>query len=284
MTSSLISPIQLADFNKKGFLILRDFYRQEDIRGIKFGIYDIIGRVFRRNGLKDNRPEFSEDNFDTGFQHLISINRSFGSEVYDSVKQIPAFLRLVSHECHEQLFLTLRPGSRPGIAGGGYGIRIDNPHETRFRTHWHQEYPAQLRSLDGIVFWSPLVSITQEIGPVSICVGSHREGPLPVFSDDKDGSGRSGPYSLRIVDEAALIGRYPIDAPLTSPTDLIILDFLVLHSSGFNVSSRSRWSMQFRYFNFADPTGTAHSWQGSFASNVDFREVHPELYISGGKA
>ena len=36
-------------------------------------------------------------------------------------------------------------------------------------------------------------------------------------------------------------------------------------------------SLKQEYFNFAEPTGRAHGWKGSFAAGVDFRSIHPEL-------
>jgi ectoine hydroxylase-related dioxygenase (phytanoyl-CoA dioxygenase family) len=202
---------------------------------------------------------------------------SWGGEIYDAVKQIPAFVRLVAHPAHEALMRALRENSVPGLAAGGYGIRIDNPHEDRFRAQWHQEYPAQLRSLDGLVFWSPLVPVTEALGPVQFCPGSHRMGPLPVYTKDPANPERRGAYSLMLKDEEALLAAHPRIAPLCGPTDLVIIDFLVLHASGHNRSSRARWSMQFRYFNFAEPTGRSHGWRGSFAAGVDFGSIHPEL-------
>lgn len=283
MSKSFLTPLQIDQFRRDGVLVIKNFYRIEDIRAVQQGIYDIIGRTIRRHGFNDERDDFCGDNFDVGFRDLISLNRRWGGEIYDAVKQIPAFLRLVSLIDHERLFCELRTGATPGVAAGGYGIRIDNPYEDRYRALWHQEYPAQLRSLDGLVFWSPLVPITPQIGPISVCIGSHNEGPLPVFSNDPEGSGRVGAYSLRIVNESRYLARYPKIEPLTEPTDLMVLDFLVLHASGHNTSDRSRWSMQFRYFNFADPTGSAHGWRGSYASGVDFRDVHPELFVEEGE-
>jgi hypothetical protein len=125
--------------------------------------------------------------------------------------------------------------------------------------------------------------VTPQIGPVSVCLGSHREGALPVFYDDPEGAGRSGAYALRIANESGYLARHPTVAPLSNPTDLIVLDFMVLHASGYNTSKRSRWSMQFRYFNFADPVGTAHAWKGSYAAGVDFRRIHPELFVENVK-
>ncbi len=59
----------------------------------------------------------------------------------------------------------------------------------------------------------------------------------------------------------------------------VVIDFLVLHASRHNRAKRSRWSMQFRYFNFNDPMGMSHGWKGSFAAGVDFRTIHPELSV-----
>ena len=280
MIQSLLPPEYAKAFENDGIVVLKKFYNQkDDILPVQRGIYEIIGQVMLRHNVADRRPAFAPETFDVGYQGLIEANRSWGGEVYDAVKQIPAFMRVVSHPNNEVLVSQLRQGSLPGLAAGGYGIRIDNPREDKFRAMWHQEYPAQLRSLDGIVFWSPLVTMTEQIGPVIVCAGSHREGPIAVTTDDPDNAKRTGAYALRLHNEADVIVRYKQTAPLTEPGDLILMDFLLLHASGQNSSARSRWSMQFRYFNFAEPTGRAHGWKGSYAAGVDFSTVHPELFV-----
>jgi hypothetical protein len=278
--NNVLSDSQAVNFHKNGFLIIPNFYKKEELLPIQRGIYEIIGQVMIKNGVPDTRAQFSPDTFDEGYLDLIKMNRVWGGEVYDAIKQIPAFFRLVSHPKHEKILAELRPGSVPGIAAGGYGIRIDNPHEDKFRAMWHQEYPAQLRSLDGLVFWSTLIPMTDTLGPVSFCPGSHHEGPLPVCEADPDQAGRSGAYALKIHNEERYLDKYDSIAPLTNPCDLVIIDFLVLHASGYNRSDRSRWTMQFRYFNFAESTGRGHAWRGSYAAGVDFRSIHPELFIA----
>jgi hypothetical protein len=276
----LLTDSQLGDFQRDGLLILPGFYNlHADIEPIQHDIHRLIGQIMKRQGMPDRREPFSPDRFDDGYQVLIARDRSLGGEIYDAVKQIPAFFRLLGDSRHERLFKALRPGAIPGIAAGGHGIRIDNPKEERFRAAWHQEYPSQLRSMDGLVFWSPLLPITPDLGPVQFCRGSHTVGALPVFTRDPENPDKTGAYAVRLKDEAQLIGRYERIAPLTSPGDLIVIDFLTLHASGLNNSQRSRWSLQFRYFNFDDPTGLAHGWKGSFAAGVDFKIVHPELCV-----
>lgn len=270
---------QRAAFAEQGVLVIRNFYHLDsDIVPIQRGIHQVIGEVMRRHGWPDDRDPFDAAGFDNGYLRFIAEDRAWGGEVYDAIKQIPAFLRLVAHPAHETLFRELRADSMPGIAAGGYGIRIDNPNESRFRAQWHQEYPAQLRSIDGLVFWSPLVPVTPQSGAVQFCLGSHRDGAVPVSVGG--GNERSGAYALKLKDEATVVARYSIDAPLVAPSDLVVIDFLTLHASGHNQGDRSRWSMQFRYFNFSDPVGRGHGWKGSFAAGVDFRSIHPELCVS----
>jgi hypothetical protein len=278
--AKVLSAQQMAQFHEQGVLVVPGFYEREaDLLPVQRGIHDVVGEVMRRHGIPDGRGPFDAPHFDAGYNELIRRDRKLGGEVYDAVKQIPSFVRLVAHPAHEALVRQLRQGAVPGIAAGGYGIRIDNPFEDKFRAMWHQEYPAQLRSLDGLVFWSPLVPVTEELGPVDFCLGSHRDGPRPVRLADPDNAGRSGAYALMLDREPELLARYPHAAPLTQPGDLVLIDFLVLHASGHNRGQRSRWTMQFRYFNFAEPTGRAHGWRGSYAAGVDFRAVHPELFV-----
>lgn len=277
---ALLTLAQKESFARDGYVLLPGFYdTSAEIEPIQRAIYAIIGLLIHRHGLDIKQEPYTAATFDSGYQALIAVNRAAGGEVYDAVKQIPAYVRLVGDSRHERLFQELREHSLPGIAAGGYGIRIDNPHEERFRAPWHQEYPAQLRSLDGLVLWSSLVPITPEMGPVKICVGSHKMGPLPVHSRDPANPEKVGAYGLILQNEASLITRFAQVAPIPSPGDLLVMDFLTVHASGFNTGHRSRWSMQMRLFNFLESTGVKIGWKGSFASGVDFRTLHPELCV-----
>lgn len=279
-----LTKAQLDDFNANGYLVIADFYPEDTVVAVQKCIYETIGAVMARHGVRDTRPEFHPARFDVGYMELIAQDRTWGGEVYDLVKEIPAFTRLTALPVHEDIMRQLRPGAQPRQPTGGSGIRVDNPNEDRFRAMWHQEYPAQLKSPDGLVFWSPLVEVTDDLGPVAFAPGSHAEGMIPVYIADPENAGRSGAYALKLVGEDALLAKYGQTSPLSKPGDLVILDFLVLHASGYNRSNRPRWSMQFRYYNMAHPTGVSHGWKGSFASGVDFRTVHPELFKGTGDA
>jgi hypothetical protein len=278
--TSLLSADQIDQFNRDGFLIIRGFYDlRTQIEPIQRDIHKLIGIQIKKHGLAIEQAPFAPETFDSGYQELIAHDRKIGGVVYDAVKQIPAFFRLTGEECHARLVEELRGTDMPAIAAGGYGIRIDNPFEEKFRGGWHQDYPSQFRSLDGLVFWSSLVPVTEDLGPLQICVGSHKEGLHPLMSRDPEHPDKTGAYGYRLHNEAALLARYPHVEALVDPGDLLIIDFLNLHGSGFNQGKRSRWSMQIRYFNFREPTGQQLDWVGSFATGKTIRDVYPELVV-----
>lgn len=263
-------------FQRDGFILVEGFYDLESqIRPIQEGVRVIVELIAGKYGV-DVPCATPEDAMSLGYPKLIAVNRAWGGEIYDAIKQIPEFVALVSSARSIGLFETLRPGAKAGVAAGGYGIRIDNPREDKYRAWWHQEFPAQLRSIDGLVFWSPLLNVTPEMGPVQLAVGSHLDGFAPVFDDDA-GLGRAGAYALRLEKEAERVARYELLAPLLQPGDLLVLDYLVLHQSGHNISTSPRWSMQMRYFNFRDPLGIGISWKGSFAAGENFKDLIPDI-------
>lgn len=264
------------EFAAKGYIVFPGFYPADtDVAPIQEGIRVIIALLCEKYGVVAPTATAVEA-MTIAYPALMARNRAWASEVYDAVKHIPALLRLVSKTENDELFRALRPDSIPGVATGGYGIRIDNPGEERYRAHWHQEFPSQLRSIDGVVFWTPLLPVTPEMGPVQIAEGSHAEGPIPVYRDDK-GVGATGAYALHLDRAEERLARYTKVAPLPQPGDLIVMDFMTLHQSGHNVAAYPRWSIQFRLFNFADPLGIRIGWCGSFAAGTDFGEIVPEL-------
>ena len=271
---------QVDSFRRDGFVLVRDFYdARMEVEPIQRGIHSILGLLLRKYEVSETQDDFAPERFDSGYQALLALERRIGGEVYDAVKQIPAFVRLVASAKNEAAVRQLRETDSAGIAAAGYGIRIDNPGEELYKAPWHQEYPAQFRSIDGIVFWSPLLEVTRDLGPVEVLRGSHREGLIRVHTRDPRNPEKTGAYGLMLENEDRHVAQYESAAPLTRPGDVLIMDFLTIHRSGTNRTKRSRWSMQIRYFNFEHPSGVRIGWSGSFKAGADIRKVHPDLFI-----
>lgn len=274
----LLNDQQKQEFYESGVVVIKSFFDvNSEIRPIQKAIYQIIDLVMQRHSVTIAREPFEGDNFDSGYLELITINRDFGGEIYDLVKQIPSFLRLIASIKTERLFCYLRNTDVPGIGASSYGIRIDNPFEDKFRSQYHQEFLFQPQSLDGIVFWTPLLQMTEDMGPVIVCRKSHKDG-LCTYSKSNAYANKIGAYKIGIYDEDAVIARYDKIAPLTSPGDLILMDFLTIHQSGFNISSRSRWSIQSRFFNYKEETGMRIGWKASVTTGTDVEKIFPDNF------
>lgn len=283
MAEFLFNDADKADFKRNGVVVLRGFYDTErDILPIQKAIYEIIGLVIERHGLSIQRASFSPSCFDSGFTELIKINRDYGGEVYDIIKQIPAFLRLVSSYRSEALIRSIRGTDLVGIGTASYGIRIDNPGEEKFRSQWHQEYLFQPQSVDGIVLWTPLMDIVPQTGPVVYCLGSHRDGLRKYIKDDAY-AGKSGAYKISMLDEETVANQYQQLSPLTQPGDVIVMDYLTIHQSGYNRSERSRWSIQSRFFNFRDPSGIRVGWKAAVTAGTEIEAIFADYFVRNTK-
>ena len=275
----ILTENQKKEFFENGFLIIKNFYDVEnEILPIQKSIYQIIDFVIARHSLDITREPFKGHNFDNNFQELIALDESFGAEIYDLTKQIPSFIRLISSKKAEDVICLLRNTNAPGIGQASYGIRIDNPLDEKFRAHWHQEFIFQPQSMDGIIFWTPLLTVSKEMGPLNVCLGSHKDG-LCIYDKTKYDSKKSGAYTIGIHDEKNIVSKYKKYHLECEPGDLIIMDFLTIHQSGLNDSNRSRWSVQSRFFNFKEKIGAKIGWKASVTAGSDVEKIFPENFV-----
>lgn len=90
---------------------------------------------------------------------------------------------------------------------------------------------------------------------------------------------KQGVYKIGIHNDHDVASKYEQIAPLVEPGDLILMDFLTIHQSGFNVSNRSRWSVQSRFFNFNDTVGMKIGWKASVTAGSDIEGIFPKNFI-----
>lgn len=278
---------ELKDFHEKGFAIFKGFYDvAAEIEPIRRGISGIIDLMLRQHSIAvpSLARRSTDDEFDAGYLELISKDRKLGGIVYEAVKQVPEFIRLLGGEKNAALACAVRESQAVGVIARGYGIRIDNPAEDKYLTHWHQDYFGQLHSPDGLACWVPLRTVTQELGPVQFCVGSHHDGLAPMYEPVSNGYDKKSETTmygnnLRIHREDEVIGKYKIEAPLTEVGDLVLIDFASIHRSSPNRAKKPRWSMVLRYFNFESKQGQDYGWRGSYAFGRTWTDVHPELLV-----
>ncbi|MBV8370319.1 MAG: phytanoyl-CoA dioxygenase family protein [Candidatus Eremiobacteraeota bacterium] len=264
-----------AAFERDGFVVLRGLLDVErDVRPLQADLGRLIQRSARVLGEEHLIPG-NPDEFDRGFIELVARHPRASGLVYDMAKALIPFARLCVHERIVGAFCALRGAELAGSAEQMCGVRIDRP-DNRFRSPWHQEFPSLFRSLEGITFWTPLVPMTAEMGPVLLSRGSHRDGVHRIDAGEgTEAEMAAGGYeNFRIEREDEVLARHEIVAPLVAMGDVVALDFLTLHRSGINRSRRTRWSAQMRLMNFDDPVGIALGWTGGIKSGKTIGDIN----------
>lgn len=261
----VISLEQKKKYEQEGFLVIRDFYdKGKEIVPMQSDIRSLLNLLTPKRVLQTSE-------FDEGLSELLKTDREKVSRLYDAVKKTKGFTDFALSEKHWRTAQELLGSFSVGVAIRGLGIRMDNPFEDEFLTQWHQDYTSQICSPSAVVFWTPLRDTSKELGSVELLIGSHREGILNIVKEKSTSRG------LLIRDEDEIVKKYASVTPLLSVGDVLITNFLTVHRSLPNVSSQTRWSAMARFFDFLEPIGISHGWQGGLQEGNSFEKIHPEL-------
>lgn len=232
-----------AQFNKDGFLIIKNFFDKETIAKIYQEARTLFAIQMKRVLGKDvninNRDEFEPAMFElfnadfttfvnTGkqVQHSISLHR-LGTD--------PEIMDLLKEVGYEFPMIAVRPS-----------MQFNSRFLSKGGTHWklgaHQDWRTGQGSLDSVVLWFPMVDCGEALGSLQVVPGSHKVGLMKA-----DTSGYSGSIQENINEEDYIQTEFEMG-------DLLIFSAFLIHRSGDNVTDNIRWSIQLRYNNMTETT------------------------------
>ena len=232
------------DFNKDGFVILRNFLDQETVAGIYREAREIFAEQIKRvtgqrvdiedrDAFEAAMFDFFEKDFDafvnTGktVQHTFSLHRLAVSEKIENILKELGIEKPVI-------------GARPAMQFNSRFLSKDGS------KHWkldaHQDWRTGQGSLDSTVIWFPMVDAGAEIGALQVIPGSHKTGLL-----ESSASGYQGGITATLKDEDFVQTEFQVG-------DLLVFSAFLVHQSGNNITRNIRWSVQLRYNNLAEPT------------------------------
>jgi hypothetical protein len=257
----------LNSFNDFGYVLVRDHIKSVDLQILQTELSRLIDLKLAAEGIRSGDSE----SMDVKFNLLLRTNRVSAGHVYSASKKLSAFARQVSSIKNEELARKLIGSDFVAFSDRGWGLRIDSPGESKFSTPLHQDYHTQLGSLDGIVISTPLTDVTMEMGPLIIYPRSHHLGLL----NAKEIQTESASTDLDLDVSSVLIDKYPPIQPEVKSGDAVVINFQLLHKSGINNSSRSRFSLLSRWFNLNDSAAISRGWHGGIQEGYKFLDVHP---------
>ena len=140
-------------------------------------------------------------------------------------------------------------------------FRIDPPNHDERNFEWHQDFQYNVMSMNSATIWYPLKRVSEEMGPLVVVPGSHRT-IVPVemnFEGHKPGSGLMHTVLRFNVDEYEAERKAAVLCPVEEG-DVVVFHSLMLHRSSANRSKRSRWTVNPRFGDAADPAFADRGW------------------------
>jgi hypothetical protein len=255
-------------FERDGFLILPGLFADDP--AYKMVVHEIerIGRLFD--------PMFT---FANASASIKSMHKNSRDAYYRGMRYLRTITQMA---CHPTLInLSRELGLIEPAVMHSYNIRMDLPNEDKFLFHWHQDSAYLLGSANALTYWIPLVPVSPEtVGSIAVIPGSHREG-IRAYRTSFDEMG--GPpiwHSLSPKDLHLCVNPDPslsVDI-IAFPGDVVVFSQLLLHASLPNRGNSTRWTIQVRHSDLADPNFISAGYPMGDYTNI----VHHH-YLPGWK-
>lgn len=223
-------------FDEYGLVIINDLLNLQDVATVREDIKHLIQWYQVKAGLPMTE---GDDAFTSGLLSLEAANREFVGAIYDTIYQMPSFMRLVSNPLLETCVRGLLGlGTDRPLYGFTNRCLMAPPFDERRTYGWHQEVFYTIPDSRYIQTWGPLVFDTKvSTGTIQVCPGSHKEGLAKQKWVEEPGQ------NIQVLVDPALVDKYPQCSVEMAVGELALFSGFLFHRSGKNTSSQVRYSL-----------------------------------------
>ncbi len=149
--------------------------------------------------------------------------------------------------------------------------RIDSKGDETFLFDWHQDYWFSVCSPSSVVAWVPMMDVDDAVGGLEVISNQWTDGKIYATS--------RGTTYKSYADAVKLAEAIPVDKATRANMqagDMLFFKFNVLHKSAPIASdTRSRFTVQFRFADFADPEFRRNAFKPGVVNSqrVDFLSI-----------
>ena len=267
----LLNSNQVKFFNNNGYLILDNFFTDKELDDFTNAFRHLIQFALKKASqihLEIKLEDYVGKEFDEGMMKLEEIDHTFVSDIYDTIYQVPEFLRIVAKsettQCINQLMN--KTDDNP-LYTYTSRCRIDPPDDERRTTKWHQEVFYTIPKNEFLQTWAPIILDTNsENGSIEFCPGSNKNGIAKQSFNDAKG------VATPFVVNNEIVQNYKTKQVDMKLGQIMIFSSRLIHCSGQNKSKNIRYSLVGMYH----VIDTEHFTPTSL--NFQFKEISPEQY------
>lgn len=223
----MLSKEQINDFSNNGFIILKNFLRNEYLEKLK----ETLMVMFSHN-LKEN---IHNKKIDDVVNQLEGLDHSKVYNVQKAICSSTEALSLVNSLNLGELYSDLYNIDKKKVHLQLLQTPVQFPNDDRFDFEWHQESGSYNSFSKILTCWFPILGSVNEIdGSMTLIPGSHKNGKREFTFVKKESGLNDWRVQLKNGEEKeAVLAK--ID-----PTDVILFDSDIIHKSVANVGKRIR--------------------------------------------
>lgn len=199
---------------------------------------------------------------DAAWNFFKAHDRPNGGLLYNALKRLPSVHRLCSGNALLEKIKHATGFKLPAIID--VNCRIDSNGEDKYLFDWHQDYWFSVSSPNALVVWIPIEKIDSGTGGIELFGNDVTHGRIFRTSGGTEYNSYADAFRLsEVVPDGATVSTQ------MEPGDALLFKFSVLHrSKPVLAADRSRFTMQFRYVDLADPYFLANEYKpGSVTKN-----------------
>ena len=218
--------------NETGFKIIKKGLKKSSVDNF-FSSFLNICKFYGPNYFKSNR-DLKNWNSERLSEILIRIrkkNPKIFSRIYDVVQKTSAIQRIIIDNNLDTLASKFLNVPTNKICSINHALRMDPPFDKKNTLNWHQDGSFnRLSSNDSCVVWCPLVDVNNNNGAIKVLLKSYKNNipAKPKFSKRK-------------------INEYKEKSIEMDSRDILIMNNLFIHKSGFNKSNKIRFTLRCRF-------------------------------------
>jgi ectoine hydroxylase-related dioxygenase (phytanoyl-CoA dioxygenase family) len=260
-------------FEAFGVVVIKNLVAKDRLREQRAAVNRLLAIKLQRLG----RSPISDD-IDDNLNALVELDQGHAMDIIRAVKDSPFFYGIMADDkLHDICRACLNCETLLSIHDIAQ-FRIDPPNHDERNFEWHQDFQYNVMSMNSATIWYPLKNVSEEMGPMAVVPGSHRT-IVPVemnFEGHKPGSGLMHAVLRFEVDEREAERKAVVLCPIEEG-DIVVFHSLMLHRSGANRSNRSRWTVNPRFGDAADPAFADRGWLAvRDRTQTAFAQYYPE--------
>jgi ectoine hydroxylase-related dioxygenase (phytanoyl-CoA dioxygenase family) len=266
-------------FEAFGVVVIKGLLAKEKLGEQRAAVNRLLAIRLQRLG----RSRVSDD-IDDNLNALVELDQRHAMDIIRAIKDSPFFYAILADpKLHDVSRACLNCETLLSIHDIAQ-FRIDPPNHDERNFEWHQDFQYNVMSMNSATIWYPLKRVSEEMGPLVVVPGSHRTIVQVEmnFEGHQPGSGLMHTVLRFKVDEYEAERKAVVLCPVEEG-DIVVFHSLMLHRSSANRSNRSRWTVNPRFGDAADPAFADRGWLAvRDRTQRAFAEYYPQyVKVSG---